>query len=97
MDLQTVNEKLGHAEVVQGMAHNLTLSFAPLKSLYALSHSALKHPWTRINTPMDSQTVYEKLGHAEVVQVSVDGNPASNPKAAQEFRAFADTYFSQFK
>ena len=41
--------------------------------------------------------MYEKLGHAEVVQVSVDGNPSSDPKAAQEFRSFADTYFKQFK
>lgn len=62
----------------------LLASSQPLRICHTLTRLAL-------------QTVYEKLGHAEVVQVSVDGNPASNPKAAQEFRAFADTYFSQFK
>jgi len=37
-------------------------------------------------------TVYEKLGHAEVVQVAV-----RNERAAEDTRAFARTYFSQFK
>ncbi|KAF5843306.1 hypothetical protein DUNSADRAFT_108 [Dunaliella salina] len=45
----------------------------------------------------DPKSVYEKLGHAEVVQVSVDGDPSTSPKAAQEFRRFADTYFNQFR
>jgi hypothetical protein len=50
-----------------------------------------------IINPLLLQSVYEKLGHAEVVQVSVSGNPGSNPQAAQEFRSFADTYFKQFR
>jgi len=37
-------------------------------------------------------TVYEKLGHAEVVQVSL-----RNEAAESELREFAKTYFSQFK
>lgn len=35
--------------------------------------------------------MYEKLGHAEVVQLELDGNAAEN-----EMRAFADKYFAQF-
>lgn len=38
-------------------------------------------------------TVYEKLGHAEVVQLELQGGA---PQAEQQMRAFADTYFGQF-
>ena len=41
--------------------------------------------------PGDS--VYEKLGHAEVVQLELAGAAS---EAEQQMRAFADTYFSQF-
>lgn len=41
------------------------------------------------------QTVYEKLGHAEVVQVALsDDSPATRDK---EMKKFADTYFKQFR
>lgn len=40
-----------------------------------------------------SATVYEKLGHAEVVQLELQGGAG---EAEQQMRAFADTYFSQF-
>lgn len=54
-------------------------------------------PFSKFPVHAATQSVYEKLGHAEVVQVSVSGNPTSNPKAGQEFRMFADTYFRQFR
>lgn len=37
-------------------------------------------------------TLYEKQGHAEVVQVGID-----SAKAAEQFGAFSETYFSQFQ
>lgn len=37
-------------------------------------------------------TLYEKQGHAEVVQVGIDSE-----KAAEQFGAFSETYFSQFQ
>lgn len=37
-------------------------------------------------------TLYEKQGHAEVVQVGLD-----SAKAAEQFGAFSETYFSQFQ
>jgi hypothetical protein len=37
--------------------------------------------------------VYEKLGHAEVVQLELHGEGS---EAEQQMAAFADTYFSQF-
>jgi hypothetical protein len=37
--------------------------------------------------------VYEKLGHAEVVQLDISAEPQA---AQQEFRRFAQTYFKQF-
>ncbi|KAJ9520366.1 hypothetical protein QJQ45_030301 [Haematococcus lacustris] len=40
------------------------------------------------------QTVYEKLGHAEVVKVQL--SPEAQQQQ-QEFRRFADTYFKQFR
>ncbi|CAL5228143.1 g11222 [Coccomyxa viridis] len=40
--------------------------------------------------PQDA--LYEKLGHAEVVQVQLDGS-----KTKQEMEKFADVYFSQFR
>lgn len=40
------------------------------------------------------QTVYEKLGHAEVVAVDLS---AESIRAEKEFRKFADTYFKQFR
>lgn len=43
--------------------------------------------------PSPHRTIYEKLGHAEVVQVDISQEPA---KAEQEFRMFAKTYFKQF-
>eukprot|EP00195_Chlamydomonas_chlamydogama_P012112 CAMPEP_0202897334 /NCGR_PEP_ID=MMETSP1392-20130828/6121_1 /ASSEMBLY_ACC=CAM_ASM_000868 /TAXON_ID=225041 /ORGANISM="Chlamydomonas chlamydogama, Strain SAG 11-48b" /LENGTH=296 /DNA_ID=CAMNT_0049582943 /DNA_START=108 /DNA_END=999 /DNA_ORIENTATION=- len=42
----------------------------------------------------DPRTVYEKLGHAEVVQLNISGDVGD---ARQEFRRFADTYFNQFR
>jgi peptide methionine sulfoxide reductase MsrA len=40
-------------------------------------------------------TIYESLGHAEVVKVNLD---ASNDDIAKsQFKKFADTYFSEFK
>eukprot|EP00199_Chlamydomonas_sp_CCMP681_P006926 CAMPEP_0119107442 /NCGR_PEP_ID=MMETSP1180-20130426/10152_1 /TAXON_ID=3052 ORGANISM="Chlamydomonas cf sp, Strain CCMP681" /NCGR_SAMPLE_ID=MMETSP1180 /ASSEMBLY_ACC=CAM_ASM_000741 /LENGTH=283 /DNA_ID=CAMNT_0007092929 /DNA_START=115 /DNA_END=966 /DNA_ORIENTATION=+ len=42
----------------------------------------------------DPRTVYERLGHAEVVQLQLS---ASNEAADKEFRGFAKTYFSQFR
>ncbi len=41
------------------------------------------------------QTVYEKLGHAEVVQVSLKG--PDDTQRQEEFRRFAKTYFQQFQ
>lgn len=41
-----------------------------------------------------SNTVYEKLGHAEVVQLELQGGAPG--QVEQQMRAFADTYFSQF-
>lgn len=38
-------------------------------------------------------SVYEGLGHAEVVQVELD----ANERQADQFRAFAQTYFTQFR
>ncbi|GBF95248.1 peptide methionine sulphoxide reductase [Raphidocelis subcapitata] len=43
----------------------------------------------------DPRTIYEKLGHAEVVSVSL--TPGDEAAQAAEFRRFADTYFSQFQ
>mmetsp|Transcript_10268 Transcript_10268/g.25555 ORF Transcript_10268/g.25555 Transcript_10268/m.25555 type:complete len:315 (-) Transcript_10268:124-1068(-) len=43
----------------------------------------------------DPRTVYERLGHAEVVQLALSTD--STDKATQEFRTFADTYFKQFR
>ena len=40
-----------------------------------------------------SNTVYEKLGHAETVQLEVHGEGS---EAEQQMTAFADTYFGQF-
>ena len=40
-----------------------------------------------------SNTVYEKLGHAETVQLEVS---ARGGEAEQQMAAFADTYFGQF-
>jgi peptide methionine sulfoxide reductase MsrA len=37
-------------------------------------------------------TLYERQGHAEVVQVGIDSS-----KAEKEFGMFAETYFKQFK
>lgn len=42
----------------------------------------------------DPRTVYEKLGHAEVVQLNLS---SSSDAAVQEFRTFADVYFKQFQ
>ncbi|KAI7837662.1 hypothetical protein COHA_008524 [Chlorella ohadii] len=39
-------------------------------------------------------SVYEDLGHAEAVQVNLQGDPQD---AERQFRAFAKTYFSQFR
>lgn len=44
----------------------------------------------------DRDTVYESLGHAEVVQVNLS-KAASNERAKQEFKSFADAYFTQFR
>lgn len=41
-----------------------------------------------------SGTVYEDLGHAETVQVELRGDPTAS---STQFRAFADTYFKQFR
>ncbi|KAI8473868.1 MAG: hypothetical protein J3K34DRAFT_409441 [Monoraphidium minutum] len=43
----------------------------------------------------DPRTTYEKLGHAEVVQVAL--TPGEEAQQEAEFRRFADTYFSQFQ
>jgi hypothetical protein len=41
------------------------------------------------------QTVYERLGHAEVVKVDI---AASDPtEVKQQFKSFAKTYFGQFQ
>jgi len=43
----------------------------------------------------DPRTVYESLGHAEVVKVNIDGSASQDTQT--QFRMFADTYFSQFR
>ncbi|KIY93771.1 hypothetical protein MNEG_14190 [Monoraphidium neglectum] len=43
----------------------------------------------------DPRTIYEKLGHAEVVQVAL--TQSDEEQQRQEFRTFADTYFRQFQ
>jgi hypothetical protein len=43
----------------------------------------------------DKASVYERLGHAEVVQVELRGDTAD--EEAAQFGALADTYFSQFR
>lgn len=40
------------------------------------------------------ETVYEKLGHAEVVQLELNGSAEG---ARKQMEVFADVYFSQFK
>jgi peptide methionine sulfoxide reductase MsrA len=46
----------------------------------------------------DPRQVYERLGHAEVVAVELDGNVESeSTKAQDEMRQFSKTYFSQFR
>ncbi|WIA37212.1 hypothetical protein OEZ86_014164 [Tetradesmus obliquus] len=42
----------------------------------------------------DPRTIYERLGHAEVVQVALS---QQQQDAQQEFQAFAGTYFKQFQ
>uniref|UniRef100_A0A383W0J3 peptide-methionine (S)-S-oxide reductase n=1 Tax=Tetradesmus obliquus TaxID=3088 RepID=A0A383W0J3_TETOB len=42
----------------------------------------------------DPRTIYERLGHAEVVQVALS---QQQQDAQQEFQAFAETYFKQFQ
>ncbi|GAX81266.1 hypothetical protein CEUSTIGMA_g8698.t1 [Chlamydomonas eustigma] len=43
----------------------------------------------------DPRTVYERLGHAEVVKVDIN---ADSPQAVKnEFKTFAKTYFAQFR
>lgn len=44
-----------------------------------------------------AQTQYERLGHAEVVQLALSAPPSDTAAAEKEFRAFAETYFKQFK
>ncbi|KAG1665553.1 hypothetical protein FOA52_000699 [Chlamydomonas sp. UWO 241] len=43
----------------------------------------------------DPRTVYEKLGHAEVVKVDIAGSDKGD--VTKEFRMFADTFFTQFQ
>lgn len=43
----------------------------------------------------DRDSVYEHLGHAEVVEVELRGS--SGEDQAAQFRKFADTYFAQFR
>ena len=43
----------------------------------------------------DPRTVYERLGHAEVVKVDIEASDP--PEVSKEFRTFAKTYFSQFR
>jgi peptide methionine sulfoxide reductase MsrA len=48
----------------------------------------------------DPRQVYERLGHAEVVAVELDGDLASTTTQAttqKEMRAFSKTYWSQFR
>jgi hypothetical protein len=41
------------------------------------------------------QTVYERLGHAEVVKVDINADSPQDVK--NEFKTFAKTYFAQFR
>jgi peptide methionine sulfoxide reductase MsrA len=49
----------------------------------------------------DPRQVYERLGHAEVVAVELDGalsdDDSNSAKAQDEMRKFSKTYFSQFR
>jgi hypothetical protein len=91
--LRSICLKWIHAGVRRG-GNKLRPPLSP-SSTHASPH--LPTPQRALSTifPPPRQTVYERLGHAEVVKVDIAAKEPTDVK--REFKTFADTYFNTFR